>query len=222
MMKKMAFCAAVLCLMGGAACAQTVYYNTDGGRYYHADPHCDTIDERYWDAMAEIQMEDAVQAGLRGACSRCVHLPLTLEYAQEDRLFYEECFESAQLNMHNPERDDPEYVYRNQARACDEMSENIRRIAARSNMLYGLASPQDVPRDEAIWTGYAALEQLAHVSREQMHRYYADAWLNISNPEQRIWQVYLGEATNLVEQNQTPKQYTFYIDAGTGEVLRLD
>lgn len=29
MMMRMAFCAAVLCLMGGAACAQTVYYNTD-------------------------------------------------------------------------------------------------------------------------------------------------------------------------------------------------
>lgn len=222
MIKKMAFCAAVLCLMGGAACAQTVYYNTDGGRYYHADPHCDTIDERYWDAMAEIQMKDAMQSGLRGACSRCVHLPLMLEYAQEDRLFYETCFESARQNMNNPEQDDPEYVYRNQARACDEMSENIRRIEARHNMLYGLASPQDVPRDQAIWTGYAALEHIAHVSREQMKRYYADAWLNISNPEQRIWMVYLQEATNLIEQNRTPKQYTFYIDAGTGEVLRFD
>ena len=58
MMKRMAFCAIMLCLMGGAACAQTVYYNTDGGRYYHADPHCDAIDEQYWDDMAEIQMKD--------------------------------------------------------------------------------------------------------------------------------------------------------------------
>lgn len=51
--------------------AQTVYYNTAGGRYYHADPYCDTIDERYWNEMAETTTAYTERLGLRGPCSRC-------------------------------------------------------------------------------------------------------------------------------------------------------
>lgn len=39
-------------LCGSVASAQTIYYNTAGGRYYHADPHCDVIDEKYWDEIS--------------------------------------------------------------------------------------------------------------------------------------------------------------------------
>ena len=46
--------AAMAFLCGSAASAQTIYYNTAGGRYYHADPHCDVIDEKYWDEMAKV------------------------------------------------------------------------------------------------------------------------------------------------------------------------
>ena len=63
--------AAIVLLCGASASAQTVYYNTEGGRYYHADPHCDTIDEKYWNSMAEISEEQALQMGFKGACQRC-------------------------------------------------------------------------------------------------------------------------------------------------------
>ena len=109
------------------------------------------IDAQEWDDVAEIQIKDAMQAGLRGACSRCAHLPL--ESTEKDCMFYEECLESARQNRHNPERDDLEYVYRNQARACDEWSENIRKIGAGNNMFWGLASPEDILRVQAIWMG---------------------------------------------------------------------
>lgn len=58
-------------LCGSVASAQTIYYNTAGGRYYHADPHCDVIDEKYWDEMAETTTTYAQQLGLHGPCSRC-------------------------------------------------------------------------------------------------------------------------------------------------------
>ena len=63
---------ALLCaLWPVVVCAQTVYYNAEGGRYYHADPHCDVIDEKYWDEMAETTTAYTERLGLRGPCSRC-------------------------------------------------------------------------------------------------------------------------------------------------------
>ena len=65
------FAAAALLCGAPAASAQTVWYNTEGGRYYHADPHCDAIDEKYWDEMAETTTAYTERLGLRGPCSRC-------------------------------------------------------------------------------------------------------------------------------------------------------
>ena len=71
-MKKTAMLmAAVIFLCGSAASAQTVYYNTEGGRYYHDDPRCEAIDERYWDEIAETTEGYAERLGLRGPCSLC-------------------------------------------------------------------------------------------------------------------------------------------------------
>lgn len=71
-MKKAVLWIAVMALLCGApASAQTVWYNTVGGRYYHADPHCSAIDEKYWDEMAETTTAYTERLGLRGPCSRC-------------------------------------------------------------------------------------------------------------------------------------------------------
>ena len=71
MKKTVLLMTAIIFLCSSAASAQTVYYNTEGGRYYHADPHCDVIDEKYWKSMAEISEEQALQMGFKGACQRC-------------------------------------------------------------------------------------------------------------------------------------------------------
>lgn len=81
-MKKMAMLMAMaIFLCNAAASAQTVYYNTEGGRYYHVDPHCDVIDEKYWDEMAETTTAYTEQLGLRGPCSRCYGGALTVTAA---------------------------------------------------------------------------------------------------------------------------------------------
>ena len=71
MKKTILLIAATVFLCSSAASAQTVYYNTEGGRYYHADPRCDVIDEKYWDEMAETTTAYTERLGLRGPCSRC-------------------------------------------------------------------------------------------------------------------------------------------------------
>ena len=71
-MKKMTILMAMaIFLCTAVASAQTVYYNTEGGRYYHVDPHCDAVDEKYWDEMAETTTAYTERLGLRGPCSRC-------------------------------------------------------------------------------------------------------------------------------------------------------
>ena len=221
-------------------CAQTVYYNTEGGRYYHADRHCDSISEKYWNALAEITREQARQIGLKGPCERCFEresasiaddagdaegsilaAPVMLAYSQDDQAFYEACFENARQNMHDPERSDPEYVYRNQAKYCEEAGEGGRKYFAKQNMLWGLASQEDIPRDTSLMIGYAALEQIAHMPRERINQYYADAWMNISNPDQRIWQVHMSMAANYRSAQPDADAYIVYVDAGTGEILDM-
>ena len=71
MKKAILWLAAAVWLLGASAGAQTVYYNTEGGRYYHADPHCGAIDEKYWDEMAETTTAYTERLGLRGPCQRC-------------------------------------------------------------------------------------------------------------------------------------------------------
>ena len=231
----------IVFLCGASASAQTVYYNTAGGRYYHADPHCDSISEKYWNSMEEITQEKAQQIGLKGPCERCFNkenasiadeaggpeasilkVPVTLEYTQEDQVFYETCFENARQKMPDPDRSDPEYVYRNQAKYCEEeLGEGGRKYFAKQNMLWGLASEEDMPRDTSLLIGYAALEKIAHMPREEMNKYYADAWLNISNPDQRIWQVHMSMAADYRRVQPDVDSYTVYIDADTGEILDI-
>lgn len=230
----------MVCLLWPATVsAQTVYYNTEGGRYYHADPHCDSISEKYWNSMAEITREQAQQIGLGGPCERCfkkgsvltageaggaegfiLTAPVTLEYSQDDQVFYEACFENARQNMHDPERSDPEYVYRNQARYCEEeLGEGGRKYFAKQNMLWGLVSEGDIPRDMSLLIGYAALEQIVQMPREEMKQYYADAWMNISNPDQRIWQVHMSMAAEYRRLQEAADSYIVYVDAATGAIL---
>lgn len=234
-----AMLATILC--GSVASAQTIYYNTEGGRYYHTDPHCDSISEKYLNSMAKITQEQVQQIGLKGPCERCVEketasiadeaggpevsiliAPVTLEYSQDDQVFYEACFENACQNMHDPERSDPEYVYKNQARYCEELGEGGRKNFAKQNMLWGLASEEDVPRDMSLLIGYATLEQIVQIPREKLNQYYADAWLNISNPDQRIWQVHMNLATNYRRVQQDAASYIVYVDAGEGEILGVE
>ena len=239
-MKRIVVLMAVLVfLCGSVAGAQTLYYNTEGGRYYHADPHCNSIGEKYWNSMAEIAQEQAQQIGLKGPCERCVKkenasiadnaggteisilvTPMMLEYSQEDQVFYEACFENARQNMPDPDRSDPEYVYRNQARYCEDgLGEGGKKYFAKQNMLWGLASEADIPRDTSLLIGYAALEKIARTPREEMNKYYADAWMNISNPDQRIWQVHMSMAADYRRVQPDVDSYTVYIDADTGEIL---
>lgn len=238
MKKAILWLAAIVLLCGASASAQTVYYNTEGGRYYHADPHCDSISEKYWSSMSEIKREQAQQIGLKGPCERCVekeaasiadeaggpevpilNAPVTLEYSPEDQVFYEACFENARQNMHDPARSDPEYVYRNQAQYCEEQGEGGRKYFAKQNMLWGLASESDIPRDRSLLIGYTVLEKIVQMPREEMNKYFADAWLNISNPDQRIWQVHMNMASDYRRVQPDAVSYIMYVDAGTGEVL---
>lgn len=238
MKKIVVLIATVAFLCGSVSSAQTLYYNTEGGRYYHADPHCDSISEKYWNSMVEIAQEQAQQMGLKGPCERCVekeaasiadeaggpgssifNAPVTLECSQEDQVFYEACFENARQNMHDPEQSDPEYVYRNQAKYCEELGEGGREYFAKQNMLWGLASEGDIPRDRSLLIGYAVLEKIVQMPREEMNKYFADAWLNISNPDQRIWQVHMNMASDYRKVQQDAVSYIVYVDAGTGEVL---
>ena len=58
-------------LLSAAAMAEGIYYvNPDGGRYIHADRQCDSMNEKYWDGLVQITVEEAERRGLR-RCERC-------------------------------------------------------------------------------------------------------------------------------------------------------
>jgi len=67
--------------------------------------------------------------------------------------------------------------------------------------------------------GYAALAQIVRMPRERMNRYYADAWMNISRPEKRIWQVHMSMAAEYRKRQQNAESYIVYIDAATAEIV---
>lgn len=72
MKKSLETMAFLLLLCPTWALARTVYFNPDGGRYFHADPHCASISETYWADMRETTEEEAMQRGLSGPCSECM------------------------------------------------------------------------------------------------------------------------------------------------------
>ena len=71
------------------ALAQTVYFNPDGSRYFHADSHCASISETYWAGMRETTEEEAMQRGRAGraqnACRRERHRRLPVRQKQARR-----------------------------------------------------------------------------------------------------------------------------------------
>ena len=147
--------------------------------------------------------------------------PVQITYTDEDRLFYEECFQDARGHMCDPDRQDPEYLYRNQAEYSSQLEENIRKMAAGDNLLWGLATEDDISRSEALMIGYAFLDQVEHVDREEMKKYYADAWYNISDPQRSIWRVSMAWATEYPRNRETTS-YFVYVDAASGWVLTVE
>ncbi|MBQ8905888.1 MAG: hypothetical protein IJY85_05915, partial [Ruminococcus sp.] len=71
----------------------------------------------------------------------------------------------------------------------------------------------------SLLIGYTVLERIVQMPREEMNKYFADAWLNISNPDQRIWQVHMNMASDYRRVQPDAVSYIMYVDAGTGEVL---
>ena len=147
--------------------------------------------------------------------------PVQITYTDEDRLFYEECLQDARGHMCDPDRQDPEYLYRNQAEYSSQLSGKQRQWAAEDNLLWGLATEDDIPRSEALMIGYAFLDQVEHVDREEMKKYYADAWYNISDPQRSIWRVSMAWATEYPRNRETTS-YFVYVDAASGWVLTVE
>ncbi len=102
-----------------------------------------------------------------------------------------------------------------------QLSEKKREWAAEENLLWGLATEDDMPRSEAMMIGYAFLDQVEHVDREEMKKYYADAWYNISDPQRSVWRVALAWATDYPGNRETTS-YFVYVDAVSGQVLRVE
>jgi hypothetical protein len=51
-----------------------LYYNPEGGQFFHFDPHCPTLSERFWPNVQSASMADLIQphyAALR-PCALCV------------------------------------------------------------------------------------------------------------------------------------------------------
>lgn len=147
--------------------------------------------------------------------------PIQVTYTDDERLFYEECFQNARNYMCDPDRQDPEYLYHNQAEYSNQLSAKKRKWAAEENRLWSLATSNDIPRNQAIMIAYAYLEKFQGVEREEMKKYYADAWYNISDPQRSIWRVSLALATDY-RRNENKASYYVYIDSVSGQVLEVE
>lgn len=55
-----------------ALCEELVYYNPDGGRYYHAKPECETMRSEYYPLMQAISVSELAKAPY-SSLDRCVH-----------------------------------------------------------------------------------------------------------------------------------------------------
>ena len=69
-----------LALMTGAALAEDTvcYVNPDGGQFYHADPQCPSMSERYWDSLIALTPAQLAEPpyGALSACPFCVAEPV--------------------------------------------------------------------------------------------------------------------------------------------------
>ena len=63
----------LLCVCTGQALGETVYYvNPNGGRYYHLDPNCPSVNPRYLPLPASMTEEELKQNNQYLPCSVCV------------------------------------------------------------------------------------------------------------------------------------------------------
>lgn len=77
----------VMLAVCSAQAEETVYYvNPNGGQFYHEEPQCPTMSNKYWDQLVTVTASELSQAPYNklGRCSYCVKLPVNIDESAAD------------------------------------------------------------------------------------------------------------------------------------------
>ena len=214
-----------------------LYYNPDGGRYFHTQPDCDSIDPKYWDGMASFmgeELDDAPYNALR-PCSMCdagaelsslppesmlqnkaIDFPVRTTISDEEHARYLALYTADCERAYADYGYEPGMDARNQA----EFTKNFARVdTEEGNFALALEGIRFILPDEtmlsfedAMLYGYAFLEKA--LNRTDLSVYHLSGWLNASNPDQPVWWIV---ATDFTQNYRT--LYKLYLDARTGVLL---
>lgn len=214
-----------------------LYYNPNGGRYFHTQPNCDSIDPKYWDGMASFmgdELNDAPYNALR-PCQMCdadaklsslpakrhmTHLsissPIRTTISDEERarylaLFTAECERAYEEYGYEPGMDaqsQAEFT----SHSADVDTEEGNFALALEGIRFILPDETMLSFEDAALYGYAFLEKA--LNRTDLSIYHLSGWLNASNPDQPVWWIM---ATDYTQNYRTI--YTLYLDARTGVLL---
>lgn len=214
-----------------------LYYNPNGGRYFHTLSNCDAIDPKYWDGMVSFmgdELDDAPYNALR-PCQMCdadanlsslppestlqnsvIDFPIRTTISSEEHARY------LALYTADCERAYADYGYEPgmDAQVQAESTAYFARVdteegnfsLALEGIRFILPDETMLPFEDAMLYGYAFLEKV--LNRTDLSIYHLSGWLNASNPDQPVWWIM---ATDYTRNYRTI--YTLYLDARTGVLL---
>ena len=197
----------------------TLYYNPNGGRYYHSNQKCTTISSKYWSTMVEyssslLELEPCItccEFALPGFSDGIWEGPFNLlDVIRLNETYYKQCYEIALCYMDADIRENPRIRYFNSIAINEEFSK-----------CWGFSSDDEITHEQALLLGYAALEKCIGIDSHELRKYFVEAWLNIERADNHFWRV---DINPLVSNTKFLKNtgYFVYIDANSGIIYRLN
>ena len=210
-----------------------LYYNPNGGRYFHTRPDCDLIDPKYWDGMAAFmgdELDDAPYNTLK-PCQKCdagaelsslpakrymtrlsISSPIRTTISDEEHARYLALYEADCERAYADYGYEPGMDAREQAEFTRVDTEEVNFALALEGTRFILPDETMLSFEDAMLYGYAFLEKA--LNRTDLSVYHLSGWLNASNPDQPVWWIM---ATDYTQDYRTI--CTLYLDAQTGVLL---
>lgn len=212
-------------LDASAAHAERMYYlNPDGGQYLHSDPHCSTINSKYWPIMEQLSPEELKEkTEYRRLCRKCCIeknrkaaffdgkdavdgcFDVT-EKAAERMEFYLYCYHNAESYM---------------IEQIGERNEQYKILVAGGNGRWGYPDENDIPRDMALAIGYAALQEYIGIGDDDLCLYLSDPWLDVQSHDFHEWRIGFYPVLH-TQRFYNSTGYTVLINADNGLVSRIE
>ena len=204
------------------------WYNPQGGKRYHRIGICHAIDQQFWHAMLPVDESETHEMGLT-KCAICYSEDYLYEqfikgFEQTKNLFlteekildYASAYINALSHMDAYTLIHPDYNYQFEA---EFFSSRTEAELSAFDWRCALAPREELQWRQVLLLGYAYLDQVCHVSKDDLKYYFSDPMYQILPSGVTRWRIGMPMALHYLDRIRLPEDYDIYIDTKDAHLL---